>query len=68
MKLKINIPKAKGQYILQLMDDRENIYRETILDAGQTINYDYLHPQQYKLKLIYDDNKNGKWDTGNYLQ
>ena len=50
------------------MDDRENIYRETILDAGQTINYDYLHPQQYKLKLIYDDNKNGKWDTGNYLQ
>ncbi len=68
VKLKINIPEAKGQYILQLLDDKENLFRETIINAGQTINYDYLHPQQYKLKLIYDDNKNGKWDTGNYLQ
>ena len=68
VKLKITIPEAKGQYILQLMDDKENLYRETIINAGQTINYEYLHPQQYKLKLIYDDNKNGKWDTGNYLQ
>lgn len=68
VKLKINIPEGKGQYILQLMDDKENLYRESIINAGQTINYDFLHPQQYKLKLIYDDNKNGKWDTGNYLQ
>ena len=68
VKLKVTIPEAKGQYIIQLLDEKENIVRESIIKAGQIINYNYLHPQQYKLKLIYDDNKNGKWDTGNYLQ
>ncbi len=67
VKLKVTVPETKGQYILQLLDDKENIVRENIISAGQIINYSYLHPQQYKLKLIYDDNANGKWDTGNYM-
>ncbi len=67
VKLKLTIPEWKGQYIVQLLDDKENIVRESIIKAGETINYEYLHPLQYKLKLIYDENENGKWDTGNYF-
>ena len=26
-----------------------------------------LVPAKYKVRLIYDDNKNRKWDTGNFL-
>ena len=68
MKLKLSIPESKGQYIVQLLDDKETVVRESIIKAGETINYEYLYPQQYKLKLIYDDNINEKWDTGNYIQ
>ena len=27
-----------------------------------------LQPGRFKVRLIYDDNDNGKWDTGNFLQ
>lgn len=67
VKLKLNVRESKEQYIVQLLDERENIVRENIVKAGETIDYPYLHPMQYKLKLIYDDNNNGKWDTGNYI-
>ena len=68
VKLKLIIPDAKGQYIVQLMDEKENIIRENTITKSEVLNYEYLHPQQYKVKIIFDENSNGKWDTGNYIQ
>ena len=68
VKLKVTLPEENKKYILQLLDDKENVIQEDFLSGSETINYKFLHPQQYKLKLIYDDNKNGKWDTGNYIK
>jgi uncharacterized protein (DUF2141 family) len=31
------------------------------------ISFDYLKPETYRIRIIYDDNKNGKWDTGDFL-
>jgi len=28
--------------------------------------FDFLDPDKYKVKIIYDRNRNGKWDTGSY--
>lgn len=68
VKLILTIPSPKGQYILQLLDESGNIIREEFVEKSQEINYSYLAPRKYKLKIIYDDNRNGKWDTGNYLK
>ncbi len=68
VKLKLSIPAPKGQYIVQLLDDKESVVRYSFVKADEEIYYEFLHPQQYKLKIIYDENENGKWDTGNYLQ
>jgi uncharacterized protein (DUF2141 family) len=65
LKLKINLP-HKGSYILQLLDESENIVRENRLNESATINYNYLYPRTYKLKLVVDENANGKWDGGNF--
>ncbi|MEO6884455.1 MAG: Ig-like domain-containing domain [Bacteroidia bacterium] len=67
-KLKINIPPASGDYIVQLMDDKQNILKSSIISGSSVLNYTYLHPGNYKVKLIYDVNKNGVWDTGNYFK
>ncbi|NQY10805.1 MAG: Ig-like domain-containing protein [Flavobacteriales bacterium] len=53
--------------IMQLFTDKAMISEDLII-GSQTIIYNYLPAGEYKLKLIYDDNKNGKWDTGNYLE
>lgn len=53
--------------ILQLIDDKENIIRQTFFISDTTISYLNLDPRQYKLKLIHDSNHNGKWDTGNLI-
>ena len=35
---------------------------------NKTISFNYLIPKKYKIRIIYDTNNNGKWDTGNYLE
>ncbi|MGQ0827120.1 MAG: Ig-like domain-containing domain [Bacteroidota bacterium] len=66
--LKVNISETKGNYIIQLFDEKENVVRENNIKRPETLIYEYLYPLKYKLKLIYDENNNGKWDSGNYLQ
>ena len=56
------------RYVLQLMsEDESKIFDERIVSQSETIRYDYLKPGKYKIKAICDRNKNGKWDTGDYM-
>jgi uncharacterized protein (DUF2141 family) len=80
LKLKTDVPALKefsseeggkyirGRYIVQLLDEKENVVRENFLKKSETITYEYLLPQKYILKIIYDENGNTKWDSGNYIQ
>lgn len=67
VELKLKFNETSGDYIVQLLDDKENVVRQNIISKPETIYYDYLYPQAYKLKVIFDKNKNGRWDAGNYL-
>lgn len=57
-------------YVVELWQGDQNfILKETVTDA-KTWQQEYktLKPAKYKLKIITDQNRNGKWDTGNYNQ
>lgn len=58
----------QAKYIVQLLDEKETVVREDEITKSEIINYEYLHPQNYKLKIIIDSNGNGKWDSGDYLK
>jgi uncharacterized protein (DUF2141 family) len=60
--------KSQEQYILQLLNDKETIVREDIIKGSEIIHYEYLPPNKYKIKLIFDENGNGKWDSGDFLK
>lgn len=51
--------------IVELINKERIIYR-----TNNTIplSIDSLNPGAYSLRIIYDENNNGKWDTGNLLQ
>lgn len=54
--------------IVQLLTDKEKIVKEIYAAETQTFNFINLLPGKYMLRVIYDENRNGKWDTGNFLQ
>jgi hypothetical protein len=63
----MNMEKRPGQYIVQLLNDKESIvYEEHIITGSQKVHFDFMPPMKYKLKAIYDHNNNKRWDTGNY--
>jgi hypothetical protein len=54
--------------LIQLMDDKDKIIRAIRRNEPGTTEFPWLEPGKYKLKVIFDINDNGKWDTGKYLQ
>lgn len=55
-----------GQYILQLLDPKEKVVKETTMNTSGSWKLNYLNPGQYKIKVIRDKNSNSHWDSGNY--
>ncbi len=68
VKLNLSIESPSGSYIVQLLNEKEDIIRERIFSRSEAIFFDFLYPANYKLKVIFDKNGNGKWDSGNYLK
>ncbi|MCR4965793.1 MAG: Ig-like domain-containing protein [Bacteroidales bacterium] len=52
-------------YIAQLWMDKKMI-QENIFSKTCKIEYLHLDPGNYRVKVIEDANKNGRWDSGNY--
>lgn len=53
--------------IVQLLDnsDKEKVLQQIGIDKDGEIEFPYLNPDKYKIRLIIDRNNNGRWDTGN---
>jgi len=47
---------------------KEDLVKQVTLTNGKVVTLDFLKPDKYIIKIIYDQNGNGRWDTGNYLQ
>ena len=67
-KLLLNISGIKSPVIVQLLDAKEKVIMQQFTDIDGILTFEYINPSVYKLKLIYDDNGNKIWDTGNYLK
>ena len=61
-------PVVKQNYIIQFMTEKEVNLQEFYFKNDTSIVLEHLNPGKYTLKLIYDNNGNRKWDTGNYTE
>jgi len=59
-------PENKQNHLLQLLTEEEAIVKEFNFNADTSLTISYLKPAKYKLKIIFDDNNNHRWDVGNY--
>lgn len=71
LKLLLN---KKQNYLVQLINEKDMLVVEQpialALSSSNAVSIDFinLQPATYKVKVIYDDNKNKKWDTGNVMK
>lgn len=54
--------------IVQLTDEKGVVKAEKYSTAETSVRFEYLNPGKFLLRVIYDRNENGVWDTGNYLE
>lgn len=47
--------------------EKEIILREQVVTSDKAIVFELLEPKEYLFKVLFDKNKNGKWDVGDYL-
>jgi len=59
-------PKKNQPYVLQMLNAQDVVVKETFFNSDTSISYKYVSPAKYKFKVVFDDNGNGKWDSGYY--
>jgi hypothetical protein len=60
----LNLTGVNTPTIVQLLDNKEKLLSQKKIAEDQTVIFDYLAPGKYIIKVIFDANNNGKWDTG----
>ncbi|MCR4877805.1 MAG: Ig-like domain-containing protein [Bacteroidales bacterium] len=59
------LPKNGKQYVATLWL-KEKILQEDVLTTSKTISYKFLNPDTYRVSVFCDENRNGRWDAGDY--
>lgn len=70
--LKIQQVQNTPSVILQWLKEDDTIFQEEVIsidEEGKGIaSHDKMPAGKYRIRMIYDANNNGRWDTGAYLQ
>jgi hypothetical protein len=63
--LKVTVPDSGQNYLIQLLNEMDEIMISTAIHQSGTINHRNIPGTKYKVRIVYDTNKNNRWDTGN---
>ena len=51
-------------YIIQFLNEQKVVLKEDIVTAAGTLSYKTYPIGKYNIRVVLDENKNGKWDSG----
>src|SRR5690606_20886875 len=54
--------------LLEITDDKGIVAASHYSESETEVNFDAILPGRYRIRVIYDYNKNEEWDTGSYLE
>lgn len=66
--IRLTLKNAKYPVIVQLTNDKGEVKAEQYATENKPIDFEHLDPATLYLRVIYDSNKNGIYDPGNYLK
>lgn len=62
--VKIVPPEPNKSYILDVLNENKNVVNRLVIIRDTTVKFANYRAGKYSLRISYDTNKNGKWDTG----
>lgn len=65
LSLKVEKTDSTKNYIVQLLTDKNILYKETVIKENTSITYPNIPTGKFLVKVIEDTNNNGVFDTGN---
>lgn len=63
--LNIQLPDSNNYIIELIKEDKSYVIQANVINQSQKISYKQLPGQSYTVRVVYDENANNKWDTGN---
>lgn len=70
-RISINVNNVNSKnLIIELLSgkDQNQLIERQFVSTSTKLVFDLLEPKKYTIRAILDENKNNKWDTGNYLK
>jgi len=69
-KIFLDIKHVRGSCIVELLKntDQEEVLQKAVLEKDGEVEFPFIKPEKYKIRLIVDRNQNGQWDTGDLDQ
>lgn len=64
--LTVILNNGEGKMIVQLLDKSEKVIAEQKAEANERVLFPFLEKGTYRLRVIYDFNGDGRWNTGDY--
>ncbi len=66
--LSVVLENPKRFPVIVELTDKDGKVKYSEFTETAVINFDAIEPAKYTLRIIYDDNKNKAWDSGNYME
>lgn len=64
--IKGTIEGGEGPFIVQLLDSKGEIKRESFIETGNEFSFSLIEASNYQIRVIEDSNGNQRWDLANY--
>ena len=58
------VPPENTQVVVQLLNSKKAVVEQRIVDSTMRLEFRQLLPEKYQLKAIIDNDKNGRWSSG----
>jgi len=68
IKLTLKSTDLNCSLIVQLLNENDAVMQEKFCSVNDVLNFTYVTPGNYRIKVICDENQNNKWDTGDYMK
>ena len=65
LKVAITTPDKDKAYVLEIVNENKAVVNTIPVSQDTTVSFNNYKEGKYFIRVIYDTNKNGMWDTGN---